>query len=582
MTLAQAYIPENGYTIGIIGTGVNGKAISQGMLLQGYKVVLLNRTRSVAESFRQSVEGALDYVERFDGERRIGVVGDYDEIDNSLENGIGINGTDAVVVCVQGDYTAQTDLLGSGNFEQARAASAQVDSFLLHNVAAGLSSIGYQGLQLYLTNPSDVMTWASFNIQKSLYSNNPEVLGPDPRKFYSVGHIMDTTRATYIILDLLGLPRTLENYSALEAHVLGMHGSAMFTHWSGASLNGEPIIGRTLSQSAASYNPRIIQYNQRAQVPRLPEIRAGMQITEDILDSLDLIIAEEGTHIMKGQGRTTEQVVPEVLTLLHFLLFPDQNQGRELVVGSFNLEANLVYGWSTEWEGGRLKPGTPLLSEREQGLFERNVGILRRLGSTVLAYAKNKRTRRILWLEDVYGPCKPIEQILLERLQRDESLSLFNSFQVDSAPNVDKARRLLQTPGAIYDVIIVDYKLSPNPSDETGIDFFMREINGARTRFTPEAIILSGEATKEAVEEAVGHFYAFVEKSRKDVLDALYRAVRSILLRKDEGIVPIEPTYDSLSSGQLLQVFQEIETAGDITPIPPLDILGCDIPEVPR
>ena len=185
--------------VAIIGCGFVGSSIAFSLMQRGLftEMVLLDVDGAKAEGEAMDLSHGLPYIASMDIR-----AGTYDDI-----------GDCALVVITAGVNQKQgetrLDLIGK-------------NVAILKNIIPQITSRGFEGILLIVSNPVDVLTYAAYRIS-----------GYPKRRVIGSGTVLDTARLKY----LLGQRLRVDSRS-VHAFIIGEHGDSELAVWSGANVSG--------------------------------------------------------------------------------------------------------------------------------------------------------------------------------------------------------------------------------------------------------------------------------------------------------------------------------------------------------
>ena len=185
--------------VAIIGCGFVGSSIAFSLMQRGLftEMVLLDVDGAKAEGEAMDLSHGLPYIASMDIR-----AGTYDDI-----------GDCALVVITAGVNQKQgetrLDLIGK-------------NVAILKNIIPQITSRGFEGILLIVSNPVDVLTYAAYRIS-----------GYPKRRVIGSGTVLDTARLKYLLGERLRV-----DSRSVHAFIIGEHGDSELAAWSGANVSG--------------------------------------------------------------------------------------------------------------------------------------------------------------------------------------------------------------------------------------------------------------------------------------------------------------------------------------------------------
>ena len=185
--------------VAIIGCGFVGSSIAFSLMQRGLftEMVLLDVDGAKAEGEAMDLSHGLPYIASMDIR-----AGTYDDI-----------GDCALVVITAGVNQKQgetrLDLIGK-------------NVAILKNIIPQITSRGFEGILLIVSNPVDVLTYAAYRIS-----------GYPKRRVIGSGPVLDTARLKYLLGERLRV-----DSRSVHAFIIGEHGDSELAVWSGANVSG--------------------------------------------------------------------------------------------------------------------------------------------------------------------------------------------------------------------------------------------------------------------------------------------------------------------------------------------------------
>ena len=185
--------------VAIIGCGFVGSSIAFSLMQRGLftEMVLLDVDGAKAEGEAMDLSHGLPYIASMDIR-----AGTYDDI-----------GDCALVVITAGVNQKQgetrLDLIGK-------------NVAILKNIIPQITSRGFEGILLIVSNPVDVLTYAAYRIS-----------GYPKRRVIGSGTVLDTARLKYLLGE-----RLRGDSRSVHAFIIGEHGDSELAVWSGANVSG--------------------------------------------------------------------------------------------------------------------------------------------------------------------------------------------------------------------------------------------------------------------------------------------------------------------------------------------------------
>ena len=185
--------------VAIIGCGFVGSSIAFSLMQRGLftEMVLLDVDEAKAEGEAMDLSHGLPYIASMDIR-----AGTYDDI-----------GDCALVVITAGVNQKQgetrLDLIGK-------------NVAILKNIIPQITSRGFEGILLIVSNPVDVLTYAAYRIS-----------GYPKRRVIGSGTVLDTARLKYLLGERLRV-----DSRSVHAFIIGEHGDSELAVWSGANVSG--------------------------------------------------------------------------------------------------------------------------------------------------------------------------------------------------------------------------------------------------------------------------------------------------------------------------------------------------------
>ena len=185
--------------VAIIGCGFVGSSIAFSLMQRGLftEMVLLDVDEAKAEGEAMDLSHGLPYIASMDIR-----AGTYDDI-----------GDCALVVIAAGVNQKQgetrLDLIGK-------------NVAILKNIIPQITSRGFEGILLIVSNPVDVLTYAAYRIS-----------GYPKRRVIGSGTVLDTARLKYLLGERLRV-----DSRSVHAFIIGEHGDSELAVWSGANVSG--------------------------------------------------------------------------------------------------------------------------------------------------------------------------------------------------------------------------------------------------------------------------------------------------------------------------------------------------------
>ena len=185
--------------VAIIGCGLVGSSIAFSLMQRGLftEMVLLDVDEAKAEGEAMDLSHGLPYIASMDIR-----AGTYDDI-----------GDCALVVITAGVNQKQgetrLDLIGK-------------NVAILKNIIPQITSRGFEGILLIVSNPVDVLTYAAYRIS-----------GYPKRRVIGSGTVLDTARLKYLLGERLRV-----DSRSVHAFIIGEHGDSELAVWSGANVSG--------------------------------------------------------------------------------------------------------------------------------------------------------------------------------------------------------------------------------------------------------------------------------------------------------------------------------------------------------
>ena len=190
---------SNPRKVAIIGCGFVGSSIAFSLMQRGLftEMVLLDVDGAKAEGEAMDLSHGLPYIASMDIR-----AGTYDDI-----------GDCALVVITAGVNQKQgetrLDLIGK-------------NVAILKNIIPQITSRGFEGILLIVSNPVDVLTYAAYRIS-----------GYPKRRVIGSGTVLDTARLKYLLGERLRV-----DSRSVHAFIIGEHGDSELAVWSGANVSG--------------------------------------------------------------------------------------------------------------------------------------------------------------------------------------------------------------------------------------------------------------------------------------------------------------------------------------------------------
>lgn len=134
-------------------------------------------------------------------------------------------GSDDIEVCAGADVIAVT--AGAKQKPgQSRVELAGATIHLMEKILPRLIEVAPNAVYLMVTNPVDVVTYASLKIS-----------GLPPRQLFGSGTVLDSSRLRYLISEHCGV--AVQN---VHAYIAGEHGDTEIPLWGSASIGGVPLL----------------------------------------------------------------------------------------------------------------------------------------------------------------------------------------------------------------------------------------------------------------------------------------------------------------------------------------------------
>ena len=185
--------------VGIIGCGFVGSACAYTLMQRGLftEMVLLDVDGAKAEGEAMDLSHGLPYIASMDIR-----AGTYDDI-----------GDCALVVITAGVNQKQGE---------TRLDLIEKNVAILKNIIPQITSRGFEGILLIVSNPVDVLTYAAYRIS-----------GYPKRRVIGSGTVLDTARLKYLLGERLRV-----DSRSVHAFIIGEHGDSELAVWSGANVSG--------------------------------------------------------------------------------------------------------------------------------------------------------------------------------------------------------------------------------------------------------------------------------------------------------------------------------------------------------
>ena len=185
--------------VAIIGCGFVGSSIAFSLMQRGLftEMVLLDVDGAKAEGEAMDLSHGLPYIASMDIR-----AGTYDDI-----------GDCALVVITAGVNQKQGE---------TRLDLIEKNVAILKNIIPQITSRGFEGILLIVSNPVDVLTYAAYRIS-----------GYPKRRVIGSGTVLDTARLKYLLGERLRV-----DSRSVHAFIIGEHGDSELAVWSGANVSG--------------------------------------------------------------------------------------------------------------------------------------------------------------------------------------------------------------------------------------------------------------------------------------------------------------------------------------------------------
>lgn len=135
-----------------------------------------------------------------------------------------VDGSDDVAVCADADVVIVT--AGAKQKPgQSRLDLAGDTINLMKNILPGLTEVAPNAVYIMVTNPVDVVTYASLKIT-----------GLPPHQLFGSGTVLDSSRLRFLLAERAGVA-----VNNVHAYILGEHGDSEIPVWSSANIGGVPL-----------------------------------------------------------------------------------------------------------------------------------------------------------------------------------------------------------------------------------------------------------------------------------------------------------------------------------------------------
>lgn len=196
--------PRRYQTVAIVGAGSVGATLAYAALVRGAarRVVLYDVNRAKVNAEVADIGHGIEFL-----------------------NQATIEGSDDIEICRDADVVVFT-AGAKQDPGQSRMDLAAKTVGLVHKVLPTLVEIAPDAIQMLVTNPVDVVTYAA-----------QKITGLPPSQVFGSGTVLDSSRLRYLIARECAV--AVQN---VHAYVLGEHGDSEVPIWSSASIGGVPLL----------------------------------------------------------------------------------------------------------------------------------------------------------------------------------------------------------------------------------------------------------------------------------------------------------------------------------------------------
>jgi L-lactate dehydrogenase len=411
----------------IVGTGNLGNAIAYQMLGRIPEIHLLNRDQKKSLGTFYDLEDAAAAT----GTR----VYAHAEFNELPREGISF-------ICIKDRY----DYRDYPNTNDLRLVGARNDTPLIRRVARSYSEMGFKGIIINASNPSDVMT--------RIFADNFD--STNGSRIYGFGSNLDVLRAKAIIAKAAGNidPRLV------DILVIGEHGASLVPVYSQAKIGRDPIERYSLD-----------------------------------LDSITTELKRRGVEIVSRLGHSKFGPAIAVSDMIDFLT---TDFSKDLMPMSTRYRDGVFIGLPNKQSHGviEIEDIIPTLSPHELSLLEESIAKLQGMYKFAKQFDQDQKVRYVLIVDDEPDAAEALKETLEFLASEDTRFNREYQLRIDTCMSTDEAVKKFD--GKLYDVLIADQRM-PNNTGGTGTDLIQR-LKGRKLK----AIVHSGKSTEEDLETMVG------------------------------------------------------------------------------
>lgn len=186
----------------VIGCGFVGSAIAFSLIQRGLfsELVLIDANRDKAEGEAMDLSHGLPYIAAMDV-----YAGTYDDL------------SDCALIIVAAGANQKPG--------QTRLELIGQNVAILNSIIPQITARPFEGILLIVSNPVDVLTYASFRIS-----------GYPAHRVMGSGTVLDSARLKYLLGEHLNV-----DSRGIHAVIIGEHGDSELAVWSGANVSGVPL-----------------------------------------------------------------------------------------------------------------------------------------------------------------------------------------------------------------------------------------------------------------------------------------------------------------------------------------------------
>ena len=213
--------PRRYQTVAIVGAGSVGATLAYAALVRGAarRVVLFDINKAKVRAEVADIGHGIEFL-----------------------NQATIEGSDDIEICRDADVVVFT-AGAKQDPGQSRMELAAKTVGLVQKVLPTLVDIAPDAIQMMVTNPVDVVTYAA-----------QKITGLPTNQVFGSGTVLDSSRLRYLIARECGV--AVQN---VHAYVLGEHGDSEVPIWSSASIGGVPLLEWRTSEGGQMFNDEVRQ-----------------------------------------------------------------------------------------------------------------------------------------------------------------------------------------------------------------------------------------------------------------------------------------------------------------------------------